>query len=239
MTKYVVLGHLGLGDHILCNGIYRHYSEMAEKVVIPVKKNNLLSLQMMLSDCKNVEFFNLDDTTNLRRILELINYIFGNTHEIVKLGSFGKNFLISPEFNYDESFYQQANVPFAKRWEDFKFSYNEENSKAIYNETFQEYGYHFVHDDKTRNFNILDTRMGTQIPKISPDPSKSHLYSVFDYIHLIKNAKEVHCIESSFAAFIDSIEVQGKLFCHRYARPETYENKQLAFTYRKPWSVLM
>ena len=67
---------------------------------------------------------------------------------------------------------------------------------------------------------------------------KKDLYSIFDYYPLIRQATEIHCIESSFAAFIDSIQINGSLFCHRYARPEPYQNKLIANTFGKDWIIL-
>ena len=95
-----------------------------------------------------------------------------------------------------------------------------------------------MHDDKARKFEIKEKYLKSERLLIKPDSMKKDVYSIFDYYPLISDANEIHCIESSFSAIIDSIKVSGKLFCHRYARPETYENKQLAFTYRKSWVIL-
>jgi hypothetical protein len=238
MQNYLILGHLGLGDHILCNGIYRHFSKISEKVVIPVKKHNLYSLQMMLLDRKNVEFFVVNETNNMKKISESVNLIFGNTHKIVKLGYFGENFLTSDDINYDENFYLQAGVPFSNRWEDFEFSINQKNANEIYKSNLKSEEYIFVHEDEIRKFKIAPKYVNSRKICIRPRQDLNAEYSIFDYYPMIKQAGEIHCIESSFAALIDSIETRGMLFCHRYARPETYEDKQLAFTYRKPWVIL-
>lgn len=238
MNNYLILGHLGLGDHILCNGIYRHFSKISQKVVIPVKKHNLHSLQMMLFDRKNVEFFVINDTNNLRKIADSINHIFGNTHKIVKIGYFGDEFLTDNNVNYDENFYLQAGVPFTNRWDDFEFSINQKNANEIVKSNLQPEKFAFVHDDEPRNFKIAQTYLSSSKVCIRPRHDLHATYSIFDYFPVIKLADEIHCIESSFAALIDSIDTNGTLFCHRYARPETYQDKQLAFTYRKSWIIL-
>jgi hypothetical protein len=238
MKKYLILGHLGLGDHILCNGIYRHFSKISQKVVIPVKKHNLHSLQMMLLDRSNVEFFVVKDTNNLKEISESINLIFGNTHEIIKLGYFGESFLTTANINYDENFYLQAGVPFTNRWDDFEFSINQKNAAEICDITSVTTKYDFVHDDKERNFEIKENYLDSKRLRIKPNSMKKDLYSIFDYYPLIRQATEIHCIESSFAAFIDSIQINGSLFCHRYARPEPYQNKLIANTFGKDWIIL-
>lgn len=238
MKNHLILGHLGLGDHILCNAIYRHFSKISEKVVIPVKKHNLLSLQMMLLDRKNIEFYVVKDTNNLKKIQESITLIFGNTYKIIKLGYFGDGFLTNPNVKYDENFYKQAGVPFNNRWDDFEFSINQKNAAEICNMSSISKKYDFVHDDKERNFEIKEQYLNSERLRIKPISIKRDVYSIFDYYPLIRQATEIHCIESSFAAFIDSIKVDGSLYCHRYARPEPYQNKLIANTFGKDWNIL-
>ncbi len=238
MNNYLILGHLGLGDHILCNGIYRHFSKISQKVVIPVKKHNLHSLQMMLFDRKNVEFFVVNDTNNLRKIADSINHIFGNTHKIVKLGYFGDEFLTDNNVNYDENFYLQAGVPFTNRWNDFEFSINRKNAGDICKLISKNTKYDFVHDDKKRNFAINEKYLNSERTRIGPIPGKNGVYSIFDYYPLIREATEIHCIESSFVAFIDSLNIEARLVCHRYARPETYQKPNSANTLGRKWEIL-
>ena len=238
MKNYLILGHLGLGDHILCNGIYRHFSKIAHKVVIPVKKHNLYSLQMMLLDRKNIEFFVVNDSNNMKKILKSINLIFGNTHEIIKLGYFGDSFLSNPKVNYDENFYLQAGIPFANRWDDFEFSINQKNADEICKLSSTFANYDFVHEDKERDFEIKHQYLCSGRPQIKPISTKKDVYSIFDYYPLIRHSTEIHCIESSFVAFIDSLDIEAKLFCHRYARPETYQKPNSANTLGKNWEII-
>ena len=55
MKKAYILHHLGLGDHITCNGLYRFLSEKYDQLILPVKRHNYLSITRMLSDLSNVQ----------------------------------------------------------------------------------------------------------------------------------------------------------------------------------------
>jgi hypothetical protein len=71
---------------------------------------------------------------------------------------------------------------------------------------------------------------------IKPDISLKE-FNFFDYTMIIENSKEIHCIESSFAALIESIPLRVPKFAHRYARPEATSDFRHEFTYRSSWGI--
>ena len=73
---------------------------------------------------------------------------------------------------------------------------------------------------------------------IEPLSNKSK-FTVFNYIKILESAEQIHCIESSFAALIESIEIKANLFAHRYARPEAKNDYKHEFTYKKDWQILL
>ena len=68
---------------------------------------------------------------------------------------------------------------------------------------------------------------------IKADVTKTDV--IFDYLTILENAKEIHCIESSFLFLIDSFNFKGKLFNHRYARQYPENNTP---TLRNKWNIL-
>ena len=68
-------------------------------------------------------------------------------------------------------------------------------------------------------------------------PIEKNKFSFFDYLKIIENASEIHCIESSFAALIESLEYSIPKYAHRYARPEAKNDFRHEFTYRSNWHV--
>ena len=50
-----ILGHQGIGDHILCTGIYRDYAKRYKHCVIPVYGEKISILRDLLKDVKNIK----------------------------------------------------------------------------------------------------------------------------------------------------------------------------------------
>jgi hypothetical protein len=125
-TRIFIATHFGLGDHILCNGIYRYFAKKYELCVLPVKNNNLVAVKRILSDVSNI--------------------------------------IITP-------------------------------NKLLKNSNFFNYGY------------------------------------------VLENAAEIHCIESSFAALIEILDIRVPKYVHRYARPEAANDFHHEFTYKSTWNI--
>lgn len=145
-----------------------------------------------------------------------------------------------PQTRFDENFYMQARKPLCDRWNKFDFVRNREKEKAlgeIYADKIRR-PYVFLHEDKKRGFIIDRALISETFQIIEPLPVEHSKFTVFDYYSLIMGASEIHCIESSFAAFIESINVKHvKLYAHRYARPNAVYDYRYEFTYRSDWTI--
>ena len=88
----LITPHQGLGDHILCNGIYRYFSQLRNQVLITVKRNYVGEIRYMLRDCSNVRVIPLPlkRSWTYTRLIQLISSPL--PIEIVGLGSYGENF---------------------------------------------------------------------------------------------------------------------------------------------------
>ena len=62
--------HLGLGDHIICNGIVRYVAKNYdfENISLVVKKSNVNNVRRMFSDLAQVSFFVVDEDLSLIHI---------------------------------------------------------------------------------------------------------------------------------------------------------------------------
>ena len=82
------------------------------------------------------------------------------------------------EEKFGEEFYRQASVPYENRWK-YSIEHDHEPIKLDVDR--------FIHDDQQRGY------------KIELDGFRPYLTdNIFDWSYAIENAKEVHCIESSF-----------------------------------------
>jgi hypothetical protein len=191
----------------------------------------------MLRDCPNVYFCKLPNwrSWTFTRVVQKLSRVIGL--EIIGLGSYGENFF-PKGIRFDHNFYQQANIDFSCRWDSFSIPRNEQ----IENELFEklecsDQPYIFLHEDVYRNYTIDRRHLPSNLRVIQPF-SVSSGYSLFDYRKVMERATELHLIESSFAAFAESIDISVPKYAHRYARGHALHDFRHEFTYRSNWTVL-
>lgn len=233
----LVASHQGLGDHILCNGLYRSLSKDFEKVVIPVKSKNFHSVKRMLSDLDNVHVFRIPDNLEkwVMRLFILGAKISGT--KSILLGKYGNNFFLDG-VRFDDNFYLQAQIPFENRWDNFFVLRNQRQEEALFERLGCNRGpYIFLHEDPARGFLIDESKLpgGHLVVRPLQNPNE---FSLFEYRLVLENATEIHVIESAFAAFIESLNLNVHKFAHRYARPEASSDFRSEFTYRGKWEII-
>ena len=238
MNWVLITPHQGLGDHILCNGLYRQFSQQKGRVFITVKRSYHAELSNMLRDLKNVTLLKMPNFQSWKstRIFQLLGKIL--RIQIVGLGSYGNDFF-PHGVRFDNNFYDQAGLDFKHRWESFHAPRNmAKESKLFEILGCNEGDYIFLHEDNSRNFSINRELLPENIRVITPLPPTNDFFLV-DYRLVLEKALEIHVIESSFAAFIESIQTNMPLFAHRYARHHALHDFRHEFTYSKKWIILL
>lgn len=202
MNSLYVLSHLGIGDHMLCNGLIRNLATKYGLIQIPCFLHNYESVHFMFKDLPNVQAVAIKDEADAIRLAQL--------NGSLRLGYYSLDSFNSDIF--DQEFYRQAGVPFKERWDNFRIGC------SVADAGWDHPDYAFVHDDRERTFGIEYSRI--ELPIVKP-VKNGH---IFNNLKLIRSAAEVHCINSSFLILVDSLpEVPGqKLFFHRYPRVTPY-----------------
>lgn len=232
----LVVSHFGLGDHIVINGLLRKKSSEYKNCVVLVRRIFLDTLTQFYSDLENVKIIGLHPSFEGPMSHSLIEYLKFENYEFLKLGYFGDNYLEENSMKFDEAFYFQANESFNLRWDNFNYTRNYKKENEVYNQNkCYNQEYIFLHEDKERKF-LIDRDLLPKNVKII-EPNFNSKYSIFHYRKILEHAKEIHCIESSFTAFIESIQIASKLFAHRYSRPEAKNDPRYEYTYRLPWRI--
>lgn len=204
-TKILLYHHLGLGDHLICNGLVRYFGSEFNKVYILVKKSNFATVYFLYLHDVKYELILVEDDKEATKIFNSFN------GEKIKIGF---NYLENSKKNFDEAFYEQVGIEFNIRFKGFfvKRDYSRES------QLFTRFGlpnkYIFIHDDKTRNLEIDEKKILTHgLPIVRPD--KKLTSNLFDWLKIIENAVEIHCMDSSFKLMIDSVyEEFENLFYH-------------------------
>lgn len=244
-NNILIQGHKGLGDHIICNAIYRHLALSHELVCIPVKYGNCPSVEYMLRDVPNIVIRPVEDDDEACQFARDV-WKF----KVLNIGCFGFGFIGS---SWDFSFYLQAGVEYYDRWNKWACPRDEAAEEKVAMQ-FQEFRQNtdtwkiFLHEDRSRGLVIDTGKWGrlvetifetsklantSGVRTITPDPAITPI--LFHWRKVIEHCDEIHCMSSSFSAFIDSIDLpkKPKLFLHQYVRGD-----EAICGYQKDWTVL-
>jgi hypothetical protein len=217
---------MGLGDHIICNGLVRSIINPFENYLMFVKKHNLSTVKFMYRDIKNLDFLVGDD-------IFAKNFIISNkiNKEDLIIAGFYKH-PNSKEF--DDSFYIQNNLPFNYRWEKFYVERDYQREDTL----FEKFGviknnYVFIHDDKSRGLNINEDLIQNKNLQVVR-PIVGITDNIFDYCKLMEHSIESHFIDSSFRLIYDSILPQKDLLYYHTTyngvkRDETKSQSKLKY----------
>lgn len=214
--KYIY-HHMGLGDHVICNGLVRKVIKPNEEYILFVKEHNLSTVKFMYRDLENLKFIVGDDTF----VNNFLSLSENSSTETIYAG-----FQIHPDSkNFDESFYLQNNIPFSNRWSSFKVIRDIDAEINLFKHfNVKENEYVFIHDDSSRGFEINeDLIINKDLPKIRPRHGLTN--NVFDYCYLMEKSIESHFIDSSFRLIFDSLKLRNtNIFYHLKLKNGNYRN---------------
>lgn len=233
-----VTWHLGLGDVIACRGIVKFNAGRYRRVWLGAKPHNLASTKLLFSDLPNVRVISLGSKYPERNQV-LLSKIFSSLGaSVLRLGYYGDDYLVPPfEVNFDENFYTQAKVSFEGRVEGTSFPRALELERQLEHELGDlSQPYIFIHDDPRRNLVIDQDRILSPLRQIRSD-LLGNRFPISAWTGVIMRASELHVIESSFAALIESLDPPGKKVAHRYARQLVLDRPEMQWTYQTEWAV--
>jgi len=216
MSSVYIYHHLGLGDHIIANGIVRTIAKKYNKTFLFSKPRNFPNVSFMYRDLPNLKIMSMDDfaVQSFMTISPDNNYVIAGHAPFWKI-------LRSPnnKKKIDEIFYELAEVPLENKWSEFFIKRDTEREQEVFKKLGLKEGdkFAFVHDDFQRKI----TRNIPSLKIIKPDNKD---FSIFDFLYTIEKAEEIHCINSSFFCLIDCIGIKKeKMYLHQYVRKDINE----------------
>lgn len=223
MSLKYVYHHLGLGDHIICNGMIRYFCKKYDNVVIFCKTNYYDNVSYMYRDLNNLEIFNFSDDDG---VVEFINQNSNVKNNLIKPG-FGNLDSCLDRMTFDEAFYYLAGLDFQIRFDDFYFERDlEKEDEVCKTLNPDDEKYIFVLDDPKRGYNIDMSKITSEYKVIRND----YQFKMFDYIKLLENAEEIHMMQTGFLDMVNSYKMdKPKIYRHNYVRnyPESIHSKGL------------
>lgn len=220
--KIYIHHHLGLGDHIICNGLVREFAKVFNQVFLFSKPHNFGNVSFMYRDLDNLTVIEADDSVAVNYIIsnELQKYYLRVGHENMVRG-----------YNFDESFYRQVDIDFENRWDSFFIERDTKNEEIPFNELNpNNEPYALIHNTGSDGVDRIDySKIDSSLKQIII-PKK---YGFFDFIKLIEDATEIHCIDSSFIHLVNSLNTDNKKYFHK-----NYINRNFDFTLKGEWTVI-
>lgn len=208
--KYIY-HHLGLGDHIICNGLVRSLINPNEEYYMFVKEHNLESVKFMYRDILNLKFIIAND--------DYANQILEDKKEKIIIGFKNIN------KNWDEFFYNQYDINFENRWDKFYVLRNNEREEKLYKKLNpNDEKYILIHNKGSDNIDRINYKLiNNNFKKIFIE---NFTDNIFDYLTLIEKSEEIHCIESSFHLLIDSFDkINNNIFFHTKFNSRGFKHK--------------
>jgi hypothetical protein len=234
--------HTSLGDHFICNGIVHTYAEqLCDRLHLPCHHRYYETISCLYQDFENiiVHPFN-DDWPTLER--EMFPWAEKNGWPVTRIGFenvYYRNIHrvnLPPEYvsiNFDRQFYEQANILFSERYNKFRLPQTIEGCEELYDTlTEGETEYIIVHSNSsaaggksTSKDHLLKKGYDIDLYSWRKDGDSNlkvveiqmgQTSNMLAYMKLIENAKEIHCINSSFFCLVDSVctKIKAKLFYH-------------------------
>jgi len=208
-----ILTHMGLGDHLICNGLVRHFANVHPHITVYAKHHNVPSVKMMYRDLQNVAVVGVHDDHDAWQKQAPLT---------IRTGIFlGPDWNVTKCFCY--SFYVNAGLDRSLMHTGFRIERNRESEEAFYTKVTKHIGtdkYIVLHEDPSRFTTIVGVDESCPVIRICRGYFPIGSDSIFDYCTLIERAHEFHCYDGCFSMMTELLQLRTKeaSFLHRYVR---------------------
>jgi len=233
MNKLCIHHHLGLGDHLDCNGMVRYILKNSDydKIYVFSKSKCYEIINYMYNDNPNIIVVKIDEKKNEDQ--QVFEYVKNNEFEhFLRVGF--ENYPFLKEHLYDkncwEFFYDQVKIPYSAHVDYFYFERDNKQEQRVYEKLNpKNKPFIFVHDDESRGLKV--DRKHFADPKLEI-VDNDVTENIFYFTKILEEAEEIHCMESSFKSLIDLYAKTDKIFYH------DFRNQPLGNYTNKKWNII-
>lgn len=241
MKRVIIFHHLGLGDHIMFNGLVRHVAENS-KVILLVWERYFKEVSFMYRDL-NIEYKRL-----FLESQEEVDYTVTNTHydELLIVGKHdcinGKKFTINETgiLRHDE--YNSAGVN-----PDFMHSkfyierdlFVEDIAYKLFMDGIGHRKYIIVHDDPSRNIHIDTSKIPSEFEIFYIAQNRNNFtrhFNMFQLYKIMTNAESFHGYDSCWSWLFELWNIKIPKYLHLYAR-DVYRSD--IYYDKKYWNIVL
>lgn len=207
--KVGILTHMGLGDHLVCNGMIREFNKQYD-IITYVKKPYVSSVRHMFRD--------LEQTVEIVPVENDIDAWNKQHHTTIRSGNF-----YGPNWDcgniWCESFYINVGLHPNTLRDEFFYVRSRDDEEKFYRRVVEHLGtdkYIVVHEDLSR-YEPLTIQTTLPIVRIGRGQFPVESENIFDYCTVIEKAEEYHGFDSSFAWIVELLKLRPKhtTFMHR------------------------
>ena len=206
--SFILYHHLGLGDSVVCNGMANYLTKHYSKIYIPSPSPYYKMIKHLYKNNSKIEIFEI---SNGNRDNFIYNFSFEKKLQILKVGfeKVGKK-------HFNKAFYRQLNLPYSYSFKYFSLPEDSRSIELSYDlinrSKIDKNNYSLIH--KESHDNNLQLKLMNNQNRIFVTKNTDKFKNIFLYNDLIKNAKEIHCINSSFLHLVERVDTSAKLFFH-------------------------
>jgi len=216
-----------LGDALVMSPIVHKFAQESNMVLFPCRKSNFETISCLFQDFKNIEIICYSSEEEANELLSDNQAYLLDGPDFVYTEIYIPNLsqYISIHINWDRQVYEFYNIPFSQRYSEFRLPTQISGSDELYNQlTGGDDDYVLLHQSTSEypngmNINFEGWRKAYNFPERKIIEIRSGItQNMLQYKKLIENAKEIHCVPSSFFCLVDGMfnQTSAKLFYHDF-----------------------
>lgn len=227
--SFLLNHHLGLGDHIICNGLANYLSESSKFIFMPVKKKYYEMVKFLFSENPKIQLFALNP--NIDEVDQINFFAYKNDLEILRVG------YEKTSTPFSEGFYSQLGLDYSVSKTKFKLPFDSEKSLKLENHLKKIYNiyndYDIFHlESTTGKYKLENLKIESNHDAVFIEKDTDLFNNLFLYKNLIINAKSIHCIDSAVFHLVERLETSGDLYFHNF------KNNLESLNFFKEWKII-
>ena len=218
MKTGTLLFHQGWTDIINCLPLINYYQKEYDSINFIVREDAQPIIDYYILQFTNVvpcyyKKFDLDNHLGeIYQKYKETDILFFGIHDSLRKNEFVNSFLSTkPESFFVEKFYTVYGIDYINRINSFELKRNTELEQNLFESFLDKHGNDYIlyHEDVERDIKINKPEVNSNLKWIDLDKMS---YTFFDYIKVLENAKEIHLIDSVWAAIIYLLDAKYNLF---------------------------
>ena len=221
-----LISPLNLGDAFVINALVLKWAQESVHVHVPTFPQYVHTVQCLYADYSNITVVPYLGAENEQEYItkhNLQHINFRTLYELTKMPMKHHEAPVEIPVWWDRQIYEHFDVLFSRRYKDFQLPKHIPHTQDLFHKLnptsepyvlWHRYSHTMIHDTQV---DLKSWRAHINAPdKKIIEIETGHTSNLLDYMELIRNADEIHCIPSSFHCLVDSVldQTNAALFYH-------------------------